>query len=39
MVVAATLVFLKFPRHEDERRLLAEYAEDAGGVRRRALTA
>ena len=30
VVVAAALVFFKFPRHGDEQRLLAEYTDEAG---------
>jgi EmrB/QacA subfamily drug resistance transporter len=30
VLLAAALVFLKFPRHADEKRLLAEYRADAG---------
>jgi hypothetical protein len=30
VVLAGLLVFLKFPRHEDEKRLLASYQAEAG---------
>jgi MFS transporter, DHA2 family, multidrug resistance protein len=31
VLLGSALVFLRFPRHEEENRLLAEYAAEAGG--------